>query len=634
MPGGLLRRKSLALLIACVFRFVLFSFQRLDAVSPRFIPGNRLPGTSGGSNARPYTPAGDPVPVDEPLFQDGSSRVKAAWSQMKPHYPVTNMLPLPTSQPSHLPKLQHDFAPESPSERELRLQRRDAVKAAMKRCWSSYRRLAWKSDELAPVSGKKLNPFGGWGATLVDSLDTLWIMDMKDEFYEAVIAATTIDFESVGEDLINVFETNIRYLGGFLGAYELSGDRRLLTKAREVGEMLYVAFDTPNRMPITRWDARAAAQGKKQQAPEHVLIAELGTFALEFIRLSMITGDPKWFDAVQRITGALRASQNTTLVPGLWPVVVNPRKEDFSSHPDYTLGAMADSLFEYLPKTHALMGGLLPEYREMYEVAMDTAIRENLFRPMVPDNADILISGIVTVRKKDDGSRTIYLKPEAQHLVCFAGGMLLLGGKLVGNDTHVDKGTKITNGCVWTYNATPSGIMPENFFMLPCKESQNDSDDKDCPWDPERWKRAVLLKAGLDPEKDGDKTDAIIEEKHLPQGIIAIEDGEYHLRPEAIESVFILYRLTGCKDLLDTAWQMWQAIEENTRTPLANSGLVDVTAPRGKSAKLDRMESFWIGETLKYFYLMFSEPDLISLDDYVLNTEAHPLKRLRPLTAE
>jgi mannosyl-oligosaccharide alpha-1,2-mannosidase len=40
----------------------------------------------------------------------------------------------------------------------------------------------------------------------------------------------------------------------------------------------------------------------------------------------------------------------------------------------------------------------------------------------------------------------------------------------------------------------------------------------------------------------------------------------------------------------------------------------------------DSMESYWLAETLKYFYLLYSEPDLVSLDDFVLNTEAHPLR--------
>lgn len=79
-------------------------------------------------------------------------------------------------------------------------------------------------DEIMPISGRINDPFKGWGATLVDSLDTLWIMGMKDEFNEAVEAASKINFTadtSTGQ--INIFETIIRYLGGLISAYELGG---------------------------------------------------------------------------------------------------------------------------------------------------------------------------------------------------------------------------------------------------------------------------------------------------------------------------------------------------------------------------------------------------------------------------
>lgn len=549
---------------------------------------------------------------------------------MQPRYPVRDMRPLPKGRPSALPRVQAELGPESPSEREVRLKRRDAVKHVFQRCWASYRKHAWMSDELTPVSGRNHNPFGGWGATLVDSLDTLWIMGLRNEFDEAVAAAATIDFDKVSSEVVNVFETNIRYLGGFLAAYDLSGDSRLLAKAREVGEMLYVAFDTPNRMPVTRWDARSAAAGKRQLAHEHVVLAELGSFSLEFIRLSLLTRDPKWYDAAQRVIEALRAQQHKTRLPGMWPTVVDARAQDFRHHTEYTLGALVDSLYEYLAKTHALVGGLLPVYRDMYEAAMDTAIRHNLYRPMLPDGKDVLVAGHVTSRD-ENGANVARLRPEGQHLVCFAGGLLALGGKLVGNDTHVAKGEKLTDGCIWTYQAMPLGIMPETFHMVPC-EPPSDHHDSDCPWDEEKWLRAALAHLGLDRDKmDKKQTLEALARMGLPKGFAAVNDPRYVLRPEAIESVFVLYRITGRRDLPEAAWRMFQAIENSTRTPLANSALVDVTVPDGKPAAMsDSMESFWLGETLKYLYLVFSEPELVSLDDYVFNTEAHPLKRLLP----
>jgi mannosyl-oligosaccharide alpha-1,2-mannosidase len=96
-------------------------------------------------------------------------------------------------------------------------------------------------------------------------------------------------------------------------------------------------------------------------------------------------------------------------------------------------------------------------------------------------------------------------------------------------------------------------------------------------------------------------------------------------RPEAIESVFILYRLTGDRSLQDRAWNIFNTIVGHTLTDIAHASLDDCTVLN--PPKADRMESFWMAETLKYFFLIFSEPDVVSLDRYVLNTEAHPLKR-------
>ena len=602
MPAILSRKKTLVLIFVALVFFYLWS--------P--VPNNGV--YSGSRFGKPF---GKGAPPPQRISR---------WSRLRLKYAVPSMRPLPTGQPQELPKVQKDFGPESESEREVRLTRQSAVQEAFERCWTSYRENAWMSDELAPLSGGRRDPFGGWGATLVDSLDTLWIMGMKDEFNAAVAAASQINFETTRLNDINVFETNIRYLGGFLSAYDLSGDERLLSKAREVGDMLYIAFDTPNRMPITRWNLHAAGNGDYQQAHDNVLLAEIGSFSLEFIRLSLITGDPKWFDAVQRVMEVFQIQQHNTLLPGMWPVVVNARTQRFDQHSDYTLGAMADSLYEYLPKTHALVGGLLPMYEKMYRESMDTAIRHNLFRPMLPDGKDVLLSGLVKVSKQGDGTFTTKLRPEGQHLVCFAGGMLALGGKLIQNNTHVEKGEKITDGCVWTYQNMPLGIMPEVFYMLPCESTEGD-----CPWEEEKWLKAVQNHASGKESDDVDLEAAkkYAASKNLPKGFTYIQDTRYILRPEAIESVFILYRITGRKDLLETAWKMFVAIDSNTRTDLANAALSDITVD-SNPPKSDSMESFWLGETLKYFYLIFSEPDLISLDEYVFNTEAHPLKRLLP----
>ena len=87
-------------------------------------------------------------------------------------------------------------------------------------------------------------------------------------------------------------------------------------------------------------------------------------------------------------------------------------------------------------------------------------------------------------------------------------------------------------------------------------------------------------------------------------------------RPEVIESLFILYRITGDTSLQEKAWDLFCAIEEYTRTDIAHASLADVTVPVPPQS--DRMESFWTAETLKYFYLIFGESTVLSLDEYVL----------------
>lgn len=129
----------------------------------------------------------------------------------------------------------------------------------------------------------------------------------------------------------------------------------------------YKAFDTPNRMPVTRWRLQDAMTSRSI-ADNVVLVAELGSFTMEFTRLSMLTGDPKWYDAVERITRLFAEQQSKTHLPGMWPVVVDARTPDLTRDTWFTLGAMADSVYEVIAHfcsalcCHLLMSvSVLPE---------------------------------------------------------------------------------------------------------------------------------------------------------------------------------------------------------------------------------------------------------------------------------
>ena len=106
----------------------------------------------------------------------------------------------------------------------------------------------------------------------------------------------------------------------------------------------------------------------------------------------------------------------------------------------------------------------------------------------------------------------------------------------------------------------------------------------------------------------------------------AIKNNEryYILRPEVVEAYFYLWRLTKEQKYRDWAWEAVQAIEKNCRTDNGFSGIRDVY--ESTPQKDDVQQSFFLAETLKYLYLTFSDDDIIPLDKYVFNTEAHPFR--------
>lgn len=580
------------------------------------------------------------------------------WASRPMKYPIpeSSLIPLPEGPPRELPRIQHVFTKDEldKAHNETQFQRRDAVRKAAQKSWKSYRAFAWRRDELTPVSLTGKNSFAGWGATLVDSLDTLWIMGLRAEFDEAVRAVGSIDWNKASSSHCSLFETNIRYLGGLLSAYDLSDQEILLKKAVELGDMLFAGFDTPNHLPANSFNFRNAKNGKLMASSRQSL-AVLGSMSMEFTRLSQLTGDPKYYTVVEQLKRGLEKTQDQTNLPGLWPKYIDLIEGTRpTSDTLFTLGAQADSAYEYLSKTYLLLGGLDPSYETMHTKAMDAAAKHLLFRPMLPsgdDDAfeagspppDILFSGNAVSTHRDKSA----LQPRVQHLGCFAGGMFALGGKLFDRPEHVQIGEQLARGCAWAYEAFSTGIMPEVSEVVPCenareKDGHHQHLTQQCPWNEtkyriEKRKAAAALShrftSDPNPDDSDPSTSSASPQKKpipLPKPFTKISDPRYMLRPEAIESLFILYRITGKKDLLDVAWRMFSAISKATETKFAFSAIANVhTANPGQpTVKMDSMESFWLAETLKYFYLIFSpEETTISLDEWVVNTEAHPFRR-------
>lgn len=95
----------------------------------------------------------------------------------------------------------------------------------------------------------------------------------------------------------------------------------------------------------------------------------------------------------------------------------------------------------------------------------------------------------------------------------------------------------------------------------------------------------------------------------------------YPLRPEVIESTYYMYYFTG-NDLYRKMGRIYfNALKKYCRTDDGYTGLKSVITKE----KSDRMGSYFLAETMKYLYLLFSDPEMINLSKTVFNTEAHPM---------
>ena len=134
---------------------------------------------------------------------------------------VQNPIPVAQQQPSSKTAESNEFGPKNAQQ--------TAVVHAMQWAWKGYKDYAWGHDELLPVSRASSEWFR-LGLTIVDALDTLYIMGLRAEFAEGrAWVATDMNLDQNVE--VNLFETTIRVLGGLLSAYHLSSDQVFLDRA-------------------------------------------------------------------------------------------------------------------------------------------------------------------------------------------------------------------------------------------------------------------------------------------------------------------------------------------------------------------------------------------------------------------
>lgn len=472
-------------------------------------------------------------------------------------------------------------------------QKRDAVVAAFKHAWSAYERDAMGDDDYMPISRRGSNmsrPAGTIGYMLTDALDTMFLMGLDAEFRRArKWVASKLSFDR--DQPYSTFETTIRVFGGLLSTYYLSGDEIFLTRAKDLGERLIFAFNTDTGLPLSSVNFKTGQAVPDWGNPGMVSTAEAATLQLEFRYLSHLTGNATYWHKTEKVIEMIKKALPK---PPLVPIFMNYRDATFG-HSDIRLGSRADSYYEYLLKDYLQTGRTERVYRDMYDDAM-AAIHDNLLARTPRHNL------LYTVEAPS--SNYNHKEHKQDHLVCFLGGSLMLGAtdggradvppRLETLDARAKRdwkaGEELIRTCMETHK-TKTGLSPEITYFRTETSSSDDGRD---------W---YIKNPGW--------------------------DARYLLRPETVESLFLGWRLTGDQRYRDWGWQVFSAIEKHCK--IASGGYATVlNVDRLPAEHEDKMETFFLAETLKYLFLLFADSSVLPLTDVVFNTEAHPLPVFKP----
>ena len=230
---------------------------------------------------------------------------------------------------------------EAPSDAEMA----ERVRQEFRHAWDGYKQYAWGHDALKPLS-KSYHDWYGVPLLMspVDGLDTMILMGMKDEADQTrEYIAKNLSFDR--DIYVKNFEITIRLLGGLLSSYQLSGDKRLLALADDLGTRLLPAFNSPTGMPYVYVNLKTGAVRGESTNP-----AEVGTLLLEFGTLSKLTGKPVYYDKAKR---ALVELYNRRSPIGLVGSTINIKTGEWTD-PDSHISGGIDSYYEYLLKAWLL----------------------------------------------------------------------------------------------------------------------------------------------------------------------------------------------------------------------------------------------------------------------------------------
>ncbi|KAH7819742.1 putative Alpha-mannosidase 1 [Monocercomonoides exilis] len=577
-------------------------------------------------------------------------------------------------------------------------ERREAVKQTFLDAWYAYRKYAWGADEIRPLTKSRNNWLGGQATTIIDSISTIFVMGLKDELEQA--KEFVKGYSVYRGSSVSLFETAIRILAGLISSYDLTGETLFLRKAEEIGDVLISNFEynkassiPSNNIHLTKpskempfnvrreaiqselehrvkvdldhpdfftpgwqdYNLSFMSQNSDEAQIEEELskpspdsqtysifnasnsslnmsnsgvnetnganvsnygayLAEFGLY-LEFVALSDRTGDPHYaYHSLRAMQATLHAKRPNKGVVGQ---SMNLDGKSFAST-TFSIGAMADSFYEYIIKESL--------YSMPYAIKMkgdEAQAKEDLKKFGSEEKelgehwVDVMNAFMRNARSGPSGHRYIAdngFGRSWQHLSCFSGGNYALGAYYLNN------------------------------WKKPVKRSLDGLNGEDLSNQERENNLADFLDLGADLAEtcflmyNQSKSGLSGEDVDMSQTLFGNSgDSKYIMRPEVVESLFYLYRITGDPKWQEKAWSIYQSIEKVSKLPhhVDDKG---VSCPSGYTSisnvhsdnpsHLDDMPSFFMSETLKYLYLIFTDPsEVVPLDQWVFTTEAHPIAR-------
>lgn len=435
----------------------------------------------------------------------------------------------------------------------------------------------------------------GW--IIVDALDTMMLMNLTTELAHArewVHGNLTYDQDHD----VNTFETTIRMLGGLLSAHYLStsfdgkyapmtdglSDDLYIEKATDLADRLLGAYDSSTGVPFASVNLHS-----QKGIPSHAdggasSTAEATSLQLEMKYLAKLTGETNYWTKAEQV---MKVVDDNGSPDGLLPIFIYADQGTFRSE-NIRLGSRGDSYYEYLIKQYQQTSGQEPIYQEMWNQSL-AGVKEHLITYSYPSNFTVLAERPDGLNKK--------ISPKMDHLVCFMPGTIALattnglplaqarklntwGAK---QEEDMRLAEELMKTCWGMYKVTPTGLAPEiaHFKIHDPPIMYNDFTPSTLPKSPKAF----------DPPNSPD-----LEGDFVGKDDFILKPADTHnlQRPETVESLFYMWRITGEEKYREWGWEMfqsfvkWTALEDGAGFSSIND--VMKTPPSSR----DNMESFWL----------------------------------------